>query len=141
MDLAGGYPKYTGGANDLMQFLDDYTNFGWTVFLGDESGPTVVRAFGTWYASVKQLMDVYGEVRCVLKDNCTEWVNDDFQTILVDLGIAREMTAGDGPKSNGRVERRIALVSGGARRHLWSFRTNYPTLLFPLAQSSTRPFR
>ena len=112
MDLAGGYPKYTGGANYLMQFLDDYTNFGWTVFLGDKSGPTVVRAFRTWYASVKQLMGVYGEVTCVLKDNCTEWVNDDFQTMLVDLGIAREMTAGDGPKSNGRVERRITLVSG-----------------------------
>ena len=55
MDLAGGYPKSTGGAKYLMQPLDDYTNFGWTVFLGDKSGPTVVRAFRTWYASVKQL--------------------------------------------------------------------------------------
>ena len=62
MDLAGGYPKSTGGPKYLMQFLDDYTNFGWTAFLGDKSGPTVVRAFRTWYASVKQLMGVHGEV-------------------------------------------------------------------------------
>ena len=63
MDLAGGYPKSTGGATYLMQLLDDFTNFGWTVFLWDKSGPAVVRAFRTWYASVKKLMGVHGEVR------------------------------------------------------------------------------
>ena len=47
MDLTGGYPKSTGGAKYLMQLVDDYTNFRWTVFLGDKSGPTVVRAFRT----------------------------------------------------------------------------------------------
>ena len=93
MDLAGGYPKSTGDAKYLMQLLDDYTNFGWTVFLGDKSGPTVVRAFRTWYASVKQLMGVHGEARCVLTDNGTEWGNEDFRTMLVDLGIARELTS------------------------------------------------
>ena len=66
MDLAGGYPKSTGGAKYLMQLLDDCTNFGRTVFLGDKSGRTVVRAFRTSYASVKQLMGVHGEVGCVL---------------------------------------------------------------------------
>ena len=58
-------------------------------------------------------MGVHGEVGCVLTDNGTEWVNEDFRTMLVDLGIGRELTAVDGPKSNGRVERRIALVSEG----------------------------
>ena len=72
MDLAGGYPKSTGGAKYLMQLLDDYTSFGWTVFLGDKSGPTGVRAFRTWYASVKQLMGVQGDVKCVLTYNSTE---------------------------------------------------------------------
>ena len=75
MDLAGGYPKSTGGAKYLMQLLDDYTNFVWTVLFGDKSGPTIVRAFRTWYASVKQLMGVHDKVRCVLTDNDTEWVN------------------------------------------------------------------
>ena len=127
MDLAGGYPNSTGGAKYLMQLLDDYTNFEWTVFLGDKSGPTVVCASRTWYVSVEQLMGVHGEVGCVLTDNGTEWVTEDFRTMLVDLAIARELIAVDGPKSNGRVEQRIALVSGGPRRHLWSFRTISPT--------------
>ena len=47
MDLAGGYLKSTDGAKYLMQLVDDYTNFGWTVFLGDKSDPTAVRAFRT----------------------------------------------------------------------------------------------
>ena len=72
MGLAGDYPKSTRGAKYLMQLLDGYTNFGWTVFLGDKSGPTVVHAFRIWYASVKQLMGVHGEVRCVLMDNGTK---------------------------------------------------------------------
>ena len=75
IDLVGGYPKSTGGAKYLMQLLDDYTNFVWTVFLGDKSGPTVVRAFRTWYASVKQLMGVHDKVSCVLTEHDTEWVN------------------------------------------------------------------
>ena len=136
MDLAGGYPKSTGGTKYLMQLLDDYTNFGWTVFLGDKSGPTVVRVFRTWYASVKQLMGVHGEVRYVLTDNGTEWVNEDFRTMLVDLGIARKLTAIDGPKSNGRVERRIALVSEGAKAAFVGFPNQFPDITFPARTKS-----
>ena len=135
MDMAGGYPKSTGGVKYLMKLLDDYTNFGWTVFLGDKSGPTVVRSFRTWYASVKQLMGVHGDVRCVLTDNGTEWVNEDFRTMLVDLGIARELTAIDGPRVTIVWSGGSRWFRRGARRHFWSFRTNSPTLLFLLAQS------
>ena len=60
-------------------------------------------------------MGVHGELRCVLTDNGTEWVNEDFRTMLVNLGIARELTPVYGPKSNGHMERRIALVSEGAK--------------------------
>ena len=136
MDLAGGYPKSTCGAKYLMQLLDDSANFGWTVFLGDKSGPTVVRAFRTWYASVKQLMGVHGAVRCVLTDNGTEWVKEDFRTMLEDLGIARELTAVDGPKCNGRVERMIALVLEGAKAALVEFLNQFPDITFPARTKS-----
>ena len=101
------------------------------MFLRDKGGPTAVRAFRAWNASVKQLMGVHGEVRCVLTDNGTEWVNEDFRTMLVDLGIARELTAVDGPKSNGRVERRIALVSEGAKAAFVEFPNEFPDITFP----------
>ena len=136
MDLAGGCPKSTGGAKYLMQLLDDYTNFGWTVLLGDKSGPTVVRAFRTWYASAKQLMGVHGEVRCFLTDNDTVWSNEDFRTMLVILGIARELTAVDGPKSNGRVERRITLVSEEAKAAFVEFPNQFPGIIFPARTKS-----
>ena len=137
MDLAGGYPTSTGGAKYLMQLLDDYTNFGWSVFLGGKSGLTVVRAFRIWYASVKQLMGVHGEVRCVLTDNGTEWVNKDVRTMLVDLGIARELAAVDGSKSNSRVERKIALVSEGAKAAFVEFPNQFPDITFP---ARTNPY-
>ena len=136
MDLAGGYPKSTGSAKYLTQLVDDYTNFGWTVFVGDKSGPTVVGAFRTWCASVKHLISVHGEVGCVLTDNGTEWVNEDFRTMLVDLGIARELTAVDGSKSNGRVERRIALVSEGAKAAFVVFPSQFPDITFPARTNS-----
>ena len=136
MDLAGGYPKSTGGAKYLMHLLDDCTNFGWTVFLRGKSGPTVVRAFRTWYASVKQHMGVHGEVRCVLTDSGTEWVNEDFRTMLVDLGLARKLTAVDGPKSNGRVERRVTLVSEGANTAFVDFPNQFPDNTFPARTKS-----
>ena len=119
-----------------MQLVDDYTSFGWTVFLGDKSGPTVVRAFRTWYASVKQLMGVHGEVGCVLTDNGTEWVNEGFRTMLLDLGLGRELTAVDGPKSNGRVERRIALVSEGAKAAFVELPKQFPDTIFPARTTS-----
>ena len=101
------------------------------MFLGSKSGPTVVRAFRTWYASVKQLMGVHGEVRCVLTDNGPECVNEDFRTTLVDLGIARELTAVDGPKRNGHVERRTTLVSEGTKSAFVEFPNQFPDISFP----------
>ena len=48
-------------------------------------------------------------------DNGTEFVNTLFANLLVQYGIRREFTSVDGPKRNGRVEWRIALVKEGAR--------------------------
>ena len=106
------------------------------MFLGDKSDPTVVRAFRTLYFSVKQLMGVHGEVRCVLTDNGTEWVNEDFRTMLVDLGIARELTAVDGPKSNGREKRRIARVSEVTKAAFMKFPKQLPDITFPARTKS-----
>ena len=62
--------------------------------------------------------------------------------MLVDLGIARELTAIDEPKSNGRVERRIALVSEGANAAFVEFPNQFPDITFPARTKSyaaTRP--
>ena len=56
--------------------------------------------------------------------------------MLVDLGIARELTAVDGPESNGRVEWRIALVSEGAKAALVEFPNEFPDMTFPARTKS-----
>ena len=56
--------------------------------------------------------------------------------MLVVLGIARELTVVDGPKSNGRVERRIALVSEGAKAAFVEFPNQFPGITFPARTKS-----
>ena len=108
MDLAGPFRQSSGGAKCLMQILDHHTNYGWTFFLRDKISERVIAAFRAWYASIKPLLAIHGELGCVLTDNGTEWVNEDFRGLLAELNIARELTAVDGPKSNGAW-------SGGSR--------------------------
>ena len=81
-------------------------------------------------------MGVHGEVRCVLTDNGTEWAYEDFRLMLVDLDFARELTAVDGPKNNGRVERRIALASEGAKTAVVEFPKQFPDITFPARTKS-----
>ena len=56
--------------------------------------------------------------------------------MLVRLGITRELTAEDGPKSKGRVERRIALVSEGAKAAFMEFPNEFPDITFPARSKS-----
>ena len=56
--------------------------------------------------------------------------------MLVDLSIARELTAVDGPKRNGRVERRISLVSEGAKVAFVEFPNQFPDITFPARTKS-----
>ena len=45
VDLAGPFLTSAGGARYCMLMVDDYTNVGWTLFLGDKSGNTLCQAF------------------------------------------------------------------------------------------------
>ena len=54
----------------------------------------------------------------------------------MDLGIARELTSVDRPESNGRVERRIALVSEGAKAAFVEFPNQFPDMTFPARAKS-----
>ena len=65
------------------------------------------------------------------KDNGLEFVNDDFKNILTELNIKRELTPVDGAKRNGRVERKLALITEGARAAWLEFPRHFPDLQFP----------
>ena len=65
-------------------------------------------------------------------DNGTESVNEPFANLLAKHDIHREFLSVDGPKRNGRVERRIALVKEGT----WAAWLEFPRL-FPDVRGRT----
>ena len=80
----------------------------------DTSADTVTHAFRVFLAAIKPLRQKHGEPGVLRTDNGTEFVNVHFDNLLAKHGIRREFTSVDGPKRNGRVERRITLVKEGA---------------------------
>ena len=45
IDLAGPYPASTGGSRYCMMVVDDFSNFGWPVFMRDKVGPPSSQLF------------------------------------------------------------------------------------------------
>ena len=73
----------------------------------------------------------HGEPGALRTDNGTEFVNEPFANLLAKHGIRREFTSVDGPRRNGRVERRIALVKEGARAAWLEFPRLFPDVRLP----------
>ena len=108
-DLAGPMPTSTGGAQYCLMIVDDATNMVWPVFLPDKSAATVTRGFRTFLAAI----NAYGKPACLRTDNSLEFTKKEFQTMMSDTNVRREYTSVDGPKRNGGVERKLALVAEG----------------------------
>ena len=126
-DLAGPMPTSTGGARYCLMIVDDATNMGWPVFLPDKSAATVTLGFRTFLAAV----NAYGQPECLRTDNASEFTNAEFQRLMVDNNIRREFTSVDGPKRNGRVERKLALVAEGGHAAFLEFQTMFDGVEFP----------
>ena len=129
-DLTGPFSPSVGGARYCM-LLDDYSNMGWVLFLKDKTGSTVTKAFRAFFAAIKPLIAVHRLVGSLRTDNGLEFVNDDFKNMLTELKIKRELTPVDGAKRNGRVERKLALITEGARAAWLEFPRHFPDLQFP----------
>ena len=130
-DLSGAMPASTGGSVYCFFIVDCYSNLGWPIFLKNKSADTVTHAFRAFLATIKPLREKHGEPGTLRTDNGTEFVNEPFSNLLVQYGIRREFTSVDGPKRNGRVERRIALVKEGARAAWLGFPRLFPDVRFP----------
>ena len=101
------------------------------LFLKDKTGSTVTQAFRAFFTTIKPLIAVHGPVRSLRTDNGLEFVNDDFKNMLTELNIKRELTPADGTKRNGRVERKLALITEGARAAWLEFPRHFADLPFP----------
>ena len=136
VDLAGPFLTSAGGTRYCMLMVDDYTNVGWTLFLGDKSGDTLCQAFRSWHTAVKRTAAIHGGLEIARFDNGNEFTNADFRKLLTELGVAVEYTPVDGAKRNGRVERKLALIAEGARAAWLEFPRHFPDLEFPAKANS-----
>ena len=95
------------------------------------ANPPTPSPFRAFLAAIKSLREKHGEPGDLRTDNWTEFVNEPLANLLVQYGIRREFTSVDGPKHNGCVERRIALVKEGARAAWLGFPRLFPNVRFP----------
>ena len=136
VDLAGPFLTSADGARYCMLMVDDCTNVGWALFLGDKSGDTLCKAFRSWHTAVKSTAAIHGGLEIARFDNDNEFTNANFRKLLTELGVAVECTLVDGAKRNGRVERKLALIAEGARAAWLEFPRHFPDLEFPAKANS-----
>ena len=136
VDLAGPFLTSAGEARFCMLMVDDYTNLGWTLFVGDKSGDTLCPAFRSWHTAVKSTAPIHGGLEIARFDNGNEFTNANFRKLLTELGVAVEYTPVDGAKRNGRVERKLALIAVGARAAWLEFPRHFPDLEVPAKANS-----
>ena len=130
-DLTGPFSLSAGGARYCMLLVDDYSNVGWVLFLKDKTDSTVTQAFRAFFAAIKTLIAVHGPVGSLRTDNGLEFVNDGFKDMLTELKLKRELTPVDDAKRSARVERKLALITEGARAAWTEFPRHFPDLQFP----------
>ena len=114
-----------------MLVVDDNTNVGWTVFLRDKSGPTLCHAFRACHNAVKLVAATNGSLGIARFEIGHEFTNAEFRKLLTELGIAVEYDPVDGAKRNGRVERKLAVVTEGAKVAWLEFSRHFPDLELP----------
>ena len=125
-NLARPMPTSKGGARYCFMIVDDATNMAWPVFLPDKSGHHYPQ-FPHFLAAVH----AYGQPKGLRTDNASESANTEFQRLMIDNNIRREFTSVDGPKRNGRVERKLARVADGGHAALLEFQTMFDGVEFP----------
>ena len=121
-------PKSTGGAQFCLMIADDATDVGWPVFLPDRSAAIVTNSFRTFLTA----FNAYGRSESLRTDNGPEFTNRKFQKLMTDNNIHPELTSVDGPKRNGRVERKLALVAEGGIAAFLEFQLMLEAVEFPV---------
>ena len=92
-------------------------------------------------ATEKFLVDcaLYGQVKCLRLDNRTEFMNNDFQTLLRKRGIKHETSCPNSPHQNGTAERHWRTLFEMARCLL--LERSVPKVLWPYAVQTAAHIR
>jgi len=101
MDLIGPLPDSTYGNKYLLTILDDFSRYGWTLFIKNKSD--TFSEFYNWFTNVKNRYNT--RIKYIRTDNGTEFVNSKFKNFCSSYGIKHQLTIPYNPQQNGRAER------------------------------------
>lgn len=124
-DLAGPMPASTGGIQCWLTIVDD-PKMDWLVVLPDKSTGIVTHGFRIFLATV----NASGKSACLHAENTSELTKNEFRRLITDTSIRCECTTVDGPKPNGRVEWKLALVGEVGKAAFMEFRTVFDGVEF-----------
>ena len=131
MDITGPFPASAGKSRYCLQIVDDNTSICWPLFMPDKSGSTVCNNVRTWYIENRERIQFHGGWEIGRFDNASEFTSAEFKQVLMELSVKAEYTPPGGPKRNGRVERRLALIAEGAKAGWVEFPLRFPDIKFP----------
>lgn len=100
-DISGPYPTSIGGANYLVTFIDDYSNYVVAVPLAKKSD--TLDAFTTYHKAAVTLH--CAPLHVLQTDGGGEYVSDAFGAYVRDHGIRHQVTTAGTPQQNGVAER------------------------------------
>jgi hypothetical protein len=129
IDTAGPFHETPGGTRYWTQMVDDFSSYGWVEFhhhkskILDRLRKTITECEGKQYAVKYIRADNAGENEKPLMDYCRE------------KGIELELTASNTPQLNGRVERRIAVITQRANAQMFAAGLNESTRKILWAES------
>ena len=103
MDLVGPLPESIYGSHYFFTILDDYSRYGWVLFL--KNTRDTFQLFYKWFIKIKIKNQFNIRIKSIRIDNGTEFINNNFNQFLSAYGIIHQKTVSYKPQSNGRAER------------------------------------
>ena len=118
MDLFGPVrTKSLNGSSYCYVIIDDYSRYGWVLFLSSKSD-----AFDKFAKFCKAIENEKGKsIKRIRSDNGGEFKNHQFKEFCEEKGIKHEYSTSHTPQQNGVVERRNRTLQGMARTMLHEF--------------------
>jgi len=101
MDLIGPIQESVHGNKYILTILDDYSRYGWTLFLQNKSD--TFNTFHNWYLKIKNLLNL--SIKYIKSDNGTEFTNYHFNNFCDFNGITHLFSIPHNPQQNGKIER------------------------------------
>ena len=111
--------------------VDDNTGMTWPLFAPDRRDETTANAMRKWANDNSTIIKDHGGWDEARFDNAKEFTSPEVKQLMLEWGVKAEYTPFGGPKRNGKVERKVALVAEGAKAAWLSFPIRFPDVTFP----------